>query len=312
MLSLNADRLPSRRLQTLVENRTTFTLDSAALNLFETHQKAAAVHLQFDQPVLASMIEGRKVMHLRKRPGFSFLPGESVILPAEELMVIDFPDAREGRPTKCLALEIDPDVISMVIHSMNERRPRSDDFSWERGQYNLHFKNDIGITQLIQRLVYLCSENHPAKDLFVDMSLKELLIRLLELESRQHHLDNVDTLATSQPVTAAVAYILEHLDKKLTVASLSKLAYMSESSFFRTFKNEMGISPVEYINGERIKLAQHLLSRKELSIRQIAMRCGFNSPNYFTRMFKKRFGISPAQYQKWKSCISLRAKTGIQ
>ena len=297
MLSLNADRLSGRPLQTLVENRTTFTLDNAALNLFETHQEAAAVNLRFDQPVLASMIEGRKVMHLRERPGFNFLPGESVILPPEELMIIDFPDAREGRPTKCLALEIDPDVINKVIDSMNERRPQSGDFTWERGQYNLHFKNDPGITQLIQRLVYLCAEDHPAKDLFVDMSLKELLIRLLELESRQHHLDNTSKLATSQPITAAVAYILKHLDEKLTVARLSKLACMSESSFFRAFRNEMGISPVEYINSERIKLAKHLLRSKEVSIRQIAMRCGFNSPNYFTRMFKKHFGISPQQFQ---------------
>lgn len=298
MLNLDTTRLPGRPLHTLVENRTTFTLDRAALNLFETHQEATAVNLRFDQPVLASMIEGRKVMHLRERPGFNFLPGESVILPPEELMVIDFPDAREGRPTKCLALEIDPDIINKVINSMNEHRPQSGDFSWERGQYNLHFKNDPGVTQLIQRLVYLCAEDHPAKDLFVDMSLKELLIRLLELESREHHLKNTGKLATSQPITAAVAYILKHLDEKLTVARLSKLACMSESSFFRAFKNEMGISPVEYVNGERIKLAQNLLQREELSIRQIALRCGFNSPNYFTRMFKKHFGVSPAQYQK--------------
>lgn len=298
MLNIKTNRLPERPLQTLVENRTTFTLESAALNLFETHQEAAAVHLTFGQPVLASMIEGRKVMHLRERPGFNFLPGESVILPPEELMVIDFPDAQEGRPTKCLALEIDPDVINKVINSMNERRPLSGNFSWERGQYNLHFKNDPGITQLIQRLVYLCAEDHPAKDLFVDMSLKELLIRLLELESRQHHIDNVSTQATSQPITAAVAYILSHLDERLTVASLSKLACMSESSFFRAFKNEMGISPVEYVNSERVKLAQNLLQQKKLSIRQIALRCGFNSPSYFTRMFKKHFGVSPAQYQK--------------
>ncbi|MEM6771544.1 MAG: AraC family transcriptional regulator [Bacteroidota bacterium] len=298
MLSLNADRLSGRPLETLVENRTTFTLDTAALNLFETHQEAAAVHLRFDQPVLASMIEGRKVMHLRKRPGFNFLPGESVILPPEELMVIDFPDARDGRPTKCLALEIDPDIIKKVTVAMNEERPRTDNFTWERGQYNLHFKNDPGVTQLIQRLVYLCAEDHPAKDLFVNMSLKELLIRLLELESRQHHLEGVDSRATSQPITAAVAYILGHLDEKLTVASLSKVAYMSESSFFRAFKNEMGVSPVEFVNSERIKLARSLLRRKELSMCQIAMRCGFNSPGYFTRMFKKYLGVSPQRYQE--------------
>jgi len=298
MLQLKSDNLRAKKLSTLVENRTTFNLDSAALSLFETHQEATAVHLRFDSPVLASMIKGRKVMHLRERPGFNFLPGESIMMPAEELMVIDFPDAEEGRPTKCLALEISPSLIAQVIQGMNERRPRSDGFDWGQAGKNLHFANDPGITQLIQRMIYLCTEDHPAKDIFVDMSLKELLIRLLEVESRQNHLLDPEGRATSQPITAAVSYILTHLDERLTIERLSKMAYMSKSSFFRAFRNEMGISPVDFINGERIRLAVCLLKRKELSIRQIAIRCGFNSASYFTRMFKKHYGVSPAGFVK--------------
>jgi AraC-like DNA-binding protein len=297
MLQLSSNNLRSRQLHTLVENRTTFSLDSAALNLFETHEEAEAVPLRFDSPVLASMITGRKVMHLRQRPGFNFLPGESIMMPKDELMVIDFPDAKQHSPTKCLALEIDPDLIDQVIQGMNERRPRSDGFNWGQADQNLHFANDPGITQLIQRMIYLCAENHPAKDTFIDMSLKELLIRLLEVESRQNHLLDPEGRATSQPITAAVAYILANLDERLTVEELSKIAYMSKSSFFRSFRNEMGISPVDFINGERIKLAVCLLKRGDLNIQQIAIRCGFNSASYFTRMFKKHYGISPASFQ---------------
>ena len=247
------------------------------------------------------MITGRKVMHLRQRPGFNFLPGESIMLPKDELMVIDFPDAKKDRPTKCLALEIDPSFIAQVIQGMNERRPRSDSFDWSQASKNLHFANDVGITQLIQRMVYLCAEDHTAKDIFIDMSLKELVIRLLEVESRQHHLLDPEGRATSQPITAAVAYILTHLDERLTIEDLSKMAYMSKSSFFRAFRNEMGISPIDFINGERIKLAVCLLKRKELSIRQIALRCGFNSASYFTRMFKKHYGVSPVSFLEKKS-----------
>jgi AraC-like DNA-binding protein len=72
---------------------------------------------------------------------------------------------------------------------------------------------------------------------------------------------------------------------------------MSESGFYRSFKNEMGISPVDFIKGERIKLAHQLLQQGQLSIREIALRSGFNSPSYFTRMFKRHFGVSPASFQ---------------
>lgn len=292
----NLGSLPSRKLQTLVENRTTFTMETVALSLFETHERAEAVNLRFDNPVLASMIQGRKVMHLRDKPGFNFLPGESVMLPSDELMVIDFPDARQGSATKCLALEIDPREIENVRNRMNEQRPRSDGQEWRRKDVNFHFTNDPGITQLIQRLVFLCAEKHSAKELFVSMSLRELLIRLLEAESRNQHLRDPEHLATSQPITATVAYILNHLDQKLTVAELSRLAYMSESAFYRSFKNEMGISPVDFINGERLKLAQQLLRGGQLSIQEIALRCGFNSPSYFTRVFKRHFGVCPANF----------------
>ncbi|WP_020570661.1 AraC family transcriptional regulator [Neolewinella persica] len=297
MLQLTADRLSPKHLHTLVENRTTFSLESAALNLFETHERAEAVHLRFDTPVLATMIKGRKVMHLRKQQGFNFLPGESIMMPPEELMVIDFPDAQEGRPTKCLALEIDPHLIAKVSQGMNEKRPRSDGFTWGQANKNLHFANDPAITQLIQRMVYLCAEDHPSKDVFLGMSLQELIIRLLEMESRQQHVKDLEARATSQPITAAVAYILAHLDERLTVECLSKLAYMSESSFFRAFRNEMGMSPVEFINEERIKLGAKLLRQGKHSIQEVAMRCGFNSASYFTRVFKRRLGVQPTNFR---------------
>lgn len=293
----NIRSLPARPLNTLVENRTTFTLENAALNLFETHESASAVHLRFDQPVLASMIQGRKIMHLRDRPGFNFLPGESIMLPKDELMVIDFPDAKKKRATKCLALEIDPDEIRKITEHMEEHRPRSGNDTWRRKDHNFHFTNDPGVTQLIQRLIFLCAEDHPAKDLFVGMSLRELIIRMLEAESREQHLQDPDRLATSQPITASVAYILKHLDEKLTVAQLSKMAYMSESGYYRAFKNEMGVSPVDFANNERINLASSLLREGKLSIQEVAIRCGFNSASYFTRRFKQAVGVCPARFR---------------
>ncbi|MBX2842932.1 MAG: AraC family transcriptional regulator [Flammeovirgaceae bacterium] len=45
----------------------------------------------------------------------------------------------------------------------------------------------------------------------------------------------------------------ENLDKSLTIDRFSEKVYMSESSFFRVFKNEIGISPIDFINNEQIK-----------------------------------------------------------
>lgn len=64
----------NRKLENLVENQTSYTLNNAALHIFETHQQAERVLLQFDQPVLASMLKGKKIMHLREQQSFDFYP----------------------------------------------------------------------------------------------------------------------------------------------------------------------------------------------------------------------------------------------
>ena len=295
---LQTDHLRSVDLQTLVENRTTYSLESFELNLFETHEAASNVRLQFDQPVLASMIRGRKVMHLREEPGFAFLPGESVLLPARERMLIDFPEASAQRPTKCLALAIDEGEVAAVLQLMNERGPRSDGEEWSARDYNFHFAQQPAVTQLLQRLVFLCAEDHPSKDLFVRMHLRELLIRILQSDSRHRYLATDTSTASRSPLDAVVTYVRNHLDEKLTVADLSRVACMSESGFYRAFRNELDCSPVEFINGERLKLAASLLLDPGMTIREIALRCGFNSVSYFTRLFGEYYGTSPGCYQE--------------
>ena len=292
-------------LQTLVENRTTYSLESLELNLFETHTAAEAVELKFDQPVLASMLRGRKIMHLREDPGFAFLPGESILLPAAERMVIDFPDATERQPTKCLALAVDEQEVANVVRLMNEQRPRADGSEWKTTDYNFHFTQQPAITQLLQRLVFLCVEDHPSKDLFVHMHLRELLIRIAQSESRSLHLRSAAQHAASRPLAAVITYVRNHLDEKLTVAQLSRIACMSESAFYRAFRNELDSTPVEFINQERLKLAASLLLDRDRSIREVALRCGFNSVSYFTRAFGEHYGSSPGAYQEQQVALTV-------
>ncbi len=92
----------SRDLKTLVENRTTYTLDNCELNIFETHQQASGVNLVFGDLVLTTMLKGKKVMRLFDKPEFDYLPGESVIVPPNEVMRIDFPEAEWNARWFCL------------------------------------------------------------------------------------------------------------------------------------------------------------------------------------------------------------------
>ncbi len=296
-MQLSEKFFKERRLEQLVENQTSYTLNNAAMHVFETHLQADRVLLQFDQPVLASMLIGKKIMHLRDKKAFDFLPGESLILPSNEMMCIDFPEAHHDNPTRCLAMAISEEKIRRVIRIMNETIPKHDGSEWAFMDYNFHFTNDASIYGIIQRLLYLFTENHPSKDFFVDNMLQELIVRILQGNSRKTLEERASRLSSNNRLAYAIEYISTHLHEPLTIGALSKKACMSESHFYKTFKEELGITPIEYINSERIKLAVKLLKDPNRKIKEIYLECGFENRSYFNRLFKRKVQASPGEYQ---------------
>ncbi len=297
-LSLPDNYRRGQRLQTLVENQTTYTVSQAEMSIFETHQQAERVLLTFDAPVLASMVHGKKVMHLRNQEPFPFLPGESLVLPGGEPMCIDFPEATATTPTKCLAMTIDPTLIGQVVDRMNEQLPRADGAYWNAWSSNYCFTNDAAIHRIIHRMIYLFAEDHPSKDLFVGMALQELLVRILQAESRDELLLGKGPSTSNNRLSHVVKHIRDNLRERLSVDELSRIGNMSSSHFTRTFKAETGMSPIDFINEQRLQMAAGLLREKSRRIGEVYMECGFNSPSYFNRQFKRRFGCSPKAFQQ--------------
>lgn len=296
-MHLPANFRRGKSLDTLVENKTTYTLEVAEMNIFETHETAQDVWLKFDQPVLAGMIKGKKIMHLKEQQAFSFLPGESLMLPSGKWMNIDFPDASMDTPTLCLALTISEETIEEVLAWMQEHYPKVDDGLWTLHHNDFHFSDDRAVYNILHRLIYLCTEEHPAKDLFFGMTVKELLIRLLQAESRNYLLGNACKLQTNHRIAFIIEFIRANLQEKHSNQSLSDKACMSESHFYRVFKQEIGMSPRDYINHERLKLAANLLMDANKSVADVYTQCGFQSSSYFHRLFKKKFRLSPKAYQ---------------
>lgn len=289
--------LQNRRLQTLVENQTTYTLEQAEMHVFETHEIAHKVQLRFDHLVLTNMLTGKKVMHLQHMNPFNFLPGESVILPSGEAICIDFPEAQMDNPTKCLALTISDEIIKDTVACLNESHAKIDQ-EWKFTDRNFHFTNDIAIQQILQRLLFLFTENHDYKEMFADFMLRELITRIMQTETKTIYTDRSLQLSANHRLAFILQYIQNNLHNQLTIKELSAKVYMSESNFHRVFKNELNISPIEFINEERIKLATRLLQDPRKRIKDIYMECGFNNISYFNRTFKKKENITPSEYQQ--------------
>jgi AraC-like DNA-binding protein len=200
-------------------------------------------------------------------------------------MKIDFPEATPTNPTQCLALAISPSKIRTIVETLNERAPLIDHSEgWQFTNDNFYFTNEEAIHQLIERLIYIFTENNAAKDYFANLVLQELVVRLMQT--------NTNRLAF------AIKYVQENIHRNLTIRELADKACMSEPNFFRCFKQQYGTTPVEYINRQRIQLAMTLLHHTEYSISDISFACGYNNLNYFLKVFKKATGDTPAGYRK--------------
>ena len=293
--------IDNRKLTTLVENRTIYSSEYSELNIFETHEVAEKVVLQFDAPIIASMLTGKKIMHLKGMPSFDFLPGESVVIPTKEKLTIDFPIATNQDPTQCLALVIDPHKINEFVDTFNLNVGiKNENNNWTIDKASTHLKNQADVDYLIQRLVYTFTNNASSKDVLLDLMIKELIVRLLQTRAKQSLITNLDDLYNDTRIGTVIKYIKENLtDKKLDVSILANKAHMSSSHFHKKFKDTLGISPIDYINEERIKFSKQILSKENnIQISDAAFKSGFNSVSYFNRQFKKHELIKPSQFKK--------------
>jgi len=286
------------KLNTSIENRTIYSANYAELNVFETQQVAEKVNLQFGFPIIASMLTGKKIMHLEGMKSFEFFPGESVVLPSDKKMVIDFPLANSENPTRCLALGIDPDKIKETVQVFNENTRidfENDNHSFDASA--VHLANNQQVQFVLDRIFSTFLEDGKAKDALLDLMVKELIIRLLQTKAKVMLVDN-ETLFDNNRMAFIVKYMREHLTENINVDKLADKACMSTSNFYRSFKNTLGETPIDYLNGERIKFAKKLIQKTAWKFSDIAYKSGFNNTSYFNRQFKRFEKITPNQYRK--------------
>lgn len=286
-----------KSLKTLVENRTIFSLNNCELNIFETYQESALVPLKFNDLVVTSMLRGKKVMHLFDEPGFEYLPGETVVIPSNVEMKIDFPEASNDNPTQCLALAIDQTKISETLNFLNERYPKegTDNF-WQLNYQNYFFYNNVDLAATINKLIKECMSTSITKDALADLTLQELLIRIIQTQTVKS-IDQGDFSNQNNAIAQVIDYIRKNLKEDINLKHLSDKACMSTTSFYRFFKRELGMSPIEFVLSEKIKHAKKLLNNPSIQINEVCYLSGFEDANYFIRLFKKHEGVTPKQYQ---------------
>ncbi len=98
-------------------------------------------------------------------------------------------------------------------------------------------------------------------------------------------------------IAASIEYINENCFKKdFSLSLAAEKSFVSEPYFRKLFKNELGVSPKQYVINRRIKHAASLIIAGYYTLQEISELCGYNDYKHFSVEFKKALGVSPSRY----------------
>jgi transcriptional regulator GlxA family with amidase domain len=104
--------------------------------------------------------------------------------------------------------------------------------------------------------------------------------------------------AAAESTAEVRAWALEHLDRRLDVATLAARARMSVRTFNRRFQDETGCSPGAWLAGRRVEAARLLLESTELPVDEVARRSGFGSGAALRAQVRASLGVAPLTYRR--------------
>lgn len=131
--------------------------------------------------------------------------------------------------------------------------------------------------RLVEALLDTFLEEHIAESVSFERERPEAVRRALMVMRR---------MAEEQPL------------KPLSLTSLAAQSHVTQKHLCRLFERSLGCSPMQTFSRMKLQSARPLLMRTNLSVKEIAERCGFENQLYFSRRFSQIYGCSPSAFRK--------------
>jgi AraC-like DNA-binding protein len=158
---------------------------------------------------------------------------------------------------------------------------------------DIYFQLDEKIQKLIQMLVSEMRAN--PGDMLLSRACNDTVVALLHRHIRDF---SVVRKESRFDIDAIDRYIEQHLSHKISVSQLAGSVFLGESQFHSLFKEQIGVTPHQYVLGKRVDMAKRLIEQGNLTLGQVAELTGFSGQSAFTHTFSRLQGLSPSQYKK--------------
>ena len=201
---------------------------------------------------------------------------------------------RISSPEEMLLASIEDDLIVIVSSESDQNGLHRD---WAReiaDKMDTIYKGTVVIEP--ENIVFL-SEKISSADIFsfseiLDTAVQNIKGKILSMQA--------GIFSYRDTFTSLRESIFSSPHNPWNVKSITRSLGISKSHFQRIYKELFGTSCKEDIISARMDSAEYHLIHTELSVTEIAERCGYHNTSHFIRQFKKKNGVSPNEYRKTK------------
>lgn len=188
-----------------------------------------------------------------------------------------------------LHIHLQPKIVEQVAEASEMDTKRID-------LANCFCKQDLNLQHIAMLLLAELQSGGMMGQLYLESIIQALVIHLL-----RHYSEVAKTITpqnkslTHIQLQQAIDYIHTNLDRDLPLVEIAKVINISPTYFANLFKREMGISPHQYVIGQRVERAKLMLSKTDMAIADLALQVGFSSQSHLTQQFKRLTGVTPKQ-----------------
>lgn len=149
----------------------------------------------------------------------------------------------------------------------------------------------------LERLYGAVREGVDGNELRIIGALFEIFHHLTRHADKALALDSSRAGVKAEQLKPALEYIENNYASRISLDTLARLTGLSPKYFCRCFRAIVHRSPIEYLNHYRIECASFLLTTTDMSVAEIAQRCGYNDSSFFIKQFKRYKNTTPFQYR---------------
>ncbi|HYF49409.1 MAG TPA: AraC family transcriptional regulator [Planctomycetota bacterium] len=148
----------------------------------------------------------------------------------------------------------------------------------------------LAVKSLLMRIL-LIAYRAPEKDIRPPEGTCSLLSGLPEKS------DSLQRLPVDR-IRRVLSLINEKFAQPLTLSQLAECAHLHPAYFTKVFKRLIGMPPIKYLEQQRLRQSQELLSRTEIPVSEVAARVGYADPFHFSRAFRRLTGRAPSAFRE--------------